>query len=90
MKLKTNRNHTGASGSGLASTHHQRAALRSCMRQLELPTDCITLLHRRHYEAAGVAMPAVGVELNAALCALSCTRASRLIEVLRAEQESLT
>lgn len=68
------------------ATPHQRQYARILMREIELPTDVITLLHRRFYSAAGIECPAPGTRLDEALAALTFPQAANLIGVLMRER----
>lgn len=76
--------------SGFAPTRpaspHQRGYLRVLMSELELPTDQVTLLHRRFYEAAGIPEQPAGRNLNDALATLTFAHAASLIDVLKRER----
>jgi len=65
------------------STPHQRLAIRCELQLQELPTDSITLLHERAFKSAGLPVPTHGTDVDSALCELSKTQASRLIDALR-------
>lgn len=65
------------------STPHQRLYIRTLLREQELPTDVITTLHRRAFEQARVELPAQGLSLDLALCALNRLQASQLIDALK-------
>lgn len=67
------------------STSHQRLFIRSLMRQQELPTQQITLLHRRLFKRAHLAEPTTGTDLDSHLCAMTRAEAGRLIDALRAD-----
>ncbi len=69
------------------ATPHQRGYIRVLMGELELPTDQITLLHRRFYEAAGVPEQEAGRNLNVALSELNFAQAANLIGVLKREHD---
>lgn len=69
------------------ATPHQRQYARILMRELDLPTDRITLLHRRWYEKAGVPEQEPGTRLDVALGALNFAQASSLIGVLEQERK---
>jgi len=69
------------------ATPHQRGYLRVLMGELELPTDQITLLHRRFYEAAGVPEQPAGKNLNVALAELTFAQAAALVGVLKREHQ---
>lgn len=68
------------------ATPHQRQYARILMREIELPTDVITLLHRRFFEAASVSFPEQGTRVDDALGALSFSHAKQLIAVLLRER----
>lgn len=71
---------------------HQKQYARILMREIELPTDVITLLHRRFFEKAGVPCPEPGTRVEAAVDALTFAHASHLVDVLvkeRNEQRGL-
>lgn len=65
---------------------HQKQYARILMRDIELPTDVITLLHQRFYASANVACPAPGTRLDDALNALTFVQAVNLIDVLVKER----
>lgn len=64
---------------------HQRQYTRILVRELDLPTDVITLLHRRFYESARVPFPVPGMRFDDALGELTFAHAANLITVLRRE-----
>lgn len=72
------------------STSRQHQAIRSLLHALELPTDVITLMHRIPFGRAGIPQPRQGMQLDTALGDLTRVQASRLIDVLRDDQEAVT
>lgn len=66
---------------------YQRQYARILMRELDLPTDVITLLHRRFYNAAKVPFPQSGTRLDDALGTLTFAHAGQLIGVLVKEHK---
>jgi hypothetical protein len=71
------------------ATSYQRLEVITLFRALELGDTYITLMHRRHFEAAGIVFPEPGTRVDAVLSVLSIDHASRLIQALRQERESL-
>lgn len=69
----------------MRSTPHQRLYARTLMRELDLDTARITLMHRGYFEAAEVAFPEAGTDVDAALCALTKAECSALVMALKAE-----
>lgn len=67
------------------STPHQRLYARTLMRQLELDTQRISLMHRRVFEAANLTVPASGDDVDAVLCALTAAQISTLVSALKEE-----
>lgn len=66
------------------STPHQRLFIRTLLRQVELPTDFITLSHLHLFRSAGgVPEPREGRGVDDVLTELTKTQASSLIQVLR-------
>lgn len=68
----------------MLATPHQRMAIRCGFRELELPTDQVTLLHRTHFRRAGLPDPTPGTDVDSHLCAMTRAEASRLIDALKA------
>ncbi len=75
--------------SGLAtfrgsSTSHQRLYIRTLLRDLGLPTEHVTLQHRRVFEGAQLAADVhAGRKLDDVLTELSRSQASVLIDALK-------
>lgn len=67
------------------STAPQRWFIARLMARLELPTRRTCLLHRRHFEAAGLPAPAPDRCLDEILHALTETQANALIDALKRE-----
>jgi len=67
------------------ATPNQRNYIRILMGEIELPTDQITLLHRRFYESAGVPVREPGERIDTALASLTFAQAVSLIETLQRE-----
>lgn len=65
-----------------ASTPHQRDYIRDLMRQIELPLDRVTVMHRDLFRAAGIPWRDY-VDLDAELATLTRGQASRLIDGLK-------
>lgn len=64
------------------STAHQRLYIRTQLRQRELPTDVVTVMHRDLFRQADVPWRD-GFPLDAELCALTKEQAARLADLLR-------
>ena len=69
------------------STPHQRLFIRTLMREAELDTFTITLMHRRHFEAASLPAPEPGARVEDVLGALTKGQASALAGALQKEVE---
>jgi CRP-like cAMP-binding protein len=70
------------------STPHQRQAIRCAMRDQDLPTDRITLLHKRLFASASLPAPTPGTDVDSHLCAMRKEEASRLLDALRRQGEA--
>lgn len=64
------------------STPHQRLYTRTLLRELELPVNQVTIMHRDLFAAAGVDWRD-GASMDATLEGLTRAQASRLIDKLR-------
>ena len=64
------------------STPHQRLAIRCALRELDLPADRVTVMHRDLFKAAGVPWNE-GKDLDGELCAMTKAQASSLLAKLR-------
>lgn len=63
-------------------TSHQRLAIRGYLRQLELPLDRVTVLHRDLFTRCGIAWHQ-GANVDSTLDGLNCAQASALITRLK-------
>ncbi len=69
------------------STPHQRLYARVLMNSLDLDTGRITAMHERYFDAAKIAVPEQGSDVDAVLCGLTRIQASNLIGALQKEVE---
>lgn len=65
----------------------QRLAISRLFRRLELPADRMCLMHRPHFEAAGLPVPELDSQLWLALRELTARQAHSLIQHLREQVE---
>lgn len=65
-----------------AATPEQRRYIRGLMRQLELPIDRVTVMHRDLFRTAGIAWRDY-VDLEAELSLLTLAQAGALIDALK-------
>lgn len=72
----------------MLATPHQRMYARTLMRQLDLDTRRLTLMHRGYFETAQVTFPGAGEDVDAALCALTKAECSALVMAMKAEVPS--
>lgn len=70
-----------------AATPHQRQYIRCLLRDADLPTDRVTLMHKRLFERAKLPVPTPGTDVDSHLCAMNRAEAGRLIDALREDGE---
>ncbi len=64
------------------STPHQRLAIRCALREQDLPTHCVTVMHRDLFQRADAPWNE-GRDLDGELCAMTKAQASSLLDKLR-------
>ena len=64
------------------STPHQRLAIRCALREQDLPTDRVTVMHRDLFQRANAPWNE-GLDLDGELCAMSREQASRLLVAVK-------
>jgi len=67
-------------------TSFQRLKVRTQLRQLELPVEQVSVMHRDLFRAAGIAW-SDGADMDTTLRAVSMSAASRLINALKERLE---